>query len=56
MYPVAFVCIVGGLLVYFVGRKVLGEATKPWLGRNQEGGVMGVGTARRKVVKGANVV
>ncbi|KAI4169767.1 MAG: hypothetical protein LQ346_008935 [Caloplaca aetnensis] len=56
MYPIAFVCIIGGLLVYFIGRKVLGEATKPWLGRNQEGGVTGVGTARRRVVKGATVV
>ena len=51
MYPIAFVCIIGGLVVYFVGRKVLGEARKPWLGRNQEGGVVGVGTARRKVVR-----
>ncbi|KAL8717141.1 MAG: hypothetical protein Q9225_005595 [Loekoesia sp. 1 TL-2023] len=56
MYPIAFVCIIGGLLVYFVGKKVLGEATKPWLGKNQERGVVGVGTARRKVVKGDTVV
>ncbi|KAI4186155.1 MAG: hypothetical protein LQ348_004269 [Seirophora lacunosa] len=56
MYPIAFVCIIGGLLVYFIGKKVLGEATKPWLGRNQEGGVTGVGTARRRVVRGATVV
>ena len=56
MYPIAFVCIIGGLVIYFVGKKVLGEATKPWLGRNQEGGVSGVGTARRKVVKGDTVV
>lgn len=56
MYPIAFVCIIGGLLVYFVGKKVLGEATKPWLGKNQEGGVSGVGTARRKVVRGDTVV
>ncbi|KAL8659229.1 MAG: hypothetical protein Q9202_007224 [Teloschistes flavicans] len=56
MYPIAFVCIVGGLLVYFVGRKVLGEARKPWLGKNQEKGVAGVGTARRKVVRSDNVV
>lgn len=50
MYPIAFVCIMGGLVVYFVGKRVLGEARKPWLGRNQEGGISGVGTARRKVV------
>ncbi|KAI4144306.1 MAG: hypothetical protein L6R39_004240 [Caloplaca ligustica] len=56
MYPIAFVCIIGGLLVYFVGKKVLGEATKPWLGKNQEGGVSGLGTARRRVVKGDTVV
>ncbi|KAL9601562.1 MAG: hypothetical protein Q9219_002396 [cf. Caloplaca sp. 3 TL-2023] len=56
MYPIAFVCIIGGLLVYFVGKKVLGEATKPWLGKNQERGVVGVGTARRKLVKGDTVV
>ncbi|KAL8782101.1 MAG: hypothetical protein Q9213_005712 [Squamulea squamosa] len=56
MYPIAFVCIIGGLLVYFVGKKVLGEATKPWLGKNQEGGVTGVGTARRRVVRGDTVV
>ncbi|KAL8671369.1 MAG: hypothetical protein Q9168_004132 [Polycauliona sp. 1 TL-2023] len=56
MYPIAFVCIIGGLLVYFVGNKVLGEATKPWLGRNQEQGVTGVGTARRRVVRGETVV
>ncbi|KAL8799248.1 MAG: hypothetical protein Q9223_006222 [Gallowayella weberi] len=56
MYPIAFVCIIGGLLVYFVGRKVLGEATKPWLGQNQERGVAGVGTARRRVVRGDTVV
>ncbi|KAI4282496.1 MAG: hypothetical protein L6R38_002888 [Xanthoria sp. 2 TBL-2021] len=56
MYPIAFVCILGGLLVYFVGKKVLGEATKPWLGQNQEQGVTGVGTARRRVVRGDTVV
>ena len=48
MYPIAFVCIMGGLVVYFVGKRVLGEAIKPWLGKNQERGVSGVGTARRR--------
>ncbi|KAL6718720.1 hypothetical protein ACLMJK_002954 [Lecanora helva] len=52
MYPIAFVCIVGGLVVYFVGRGVWGEARKPWLGQGQEGGVDGVGTARRRVERG----
>ena len=49
MYPIAFVCIIGGLIVYFVGKNVLGEARKPWLGKNQERGVSGLGTARRRV-------
>ena len=48
MYPIAFVCIIGGLVIYFLGRRVLGEARKPWLGKNQEGGVNGLGTARRR--------
>ena len=56
MYPIAFVCIIGGLLVYFTGKQVLGEAKKPWLGSNQEGGVSGVGTARRKVVQSDTAV
>lgn len=56
MYPIAFVCIIGGLVVYFVGRSVLGEALKPWLGREQEGGVDGLGTARRRVERGDELV
>ena len=51
MYPIAFVCIIGGLIIYFVGRKALGDARKPWLGKNQEEGISGVGTARRKAEK-----
>lgn len=47
LYPIAFVMIVLGLLIYFVMNSVLGEARKPWLGENQERGVDGVGTARR---------
>ncbi|WEW56423.1 hypothetical protein PRK78_001866 [Emydomyces testavorans] len=49
MYPIAFVLIIIGQCVYYLGRKVLGEARKPWLGRNQEKGVAGVGTAKRKI-------
>ena len=49
LYPIAFVCIIGGLIIYFAGKAVLGEARKPWLGKNQERGVDGIGTARRKV-------
>lgn len=57
MYPIAFVCILGGLVVYFVGKSVLGEAVKPWLGGSrQEGGVDGFGTARRRVERGDELV
>ena len=48
LYPIAFVCIMVGHVVYYFGKKVLGEARKPWLGRGQEGGVSGIGTARRR--------
>lgn len=56
MYPIAFVCIIGGLVVYFLGRRVLGEARKPWLGRNQEKGVSGIGTAKRKAEQPGTIV
>ncbi|BCS24963.1 DUF914 domain membrane protein [Aspergillus puulaauensis] len=49
MYPIAFVLIIIGQLIYYLGRKVLGEARKPWLGRNQERGVAGIFTAKRKI-------
>ena len=52
MYPIAFVCIVVGHVVYYLGKSILAEARKPWLGRNQEKGVAGVGTARRRVERG----
>lgn len=55
MYPIAFVCIVGGLIIYFIGKNALGEARKPWLGRNQEKGVSGIGTARRRVEQGSEL-
>ena len=51
MYPIAFVCIILGQVAYFLGRKVFGDAWKPWLGRNQEKGVSGVGTAKRRAEK-----
>ena len=56
LYPIAFVMIMVGLVVYFVGKQVLGEAKKPWLGRNQERGVSGVGTARRRVERSDVIV
>ncbi|KAK0845104.1 hypothetical protein LTS02_015408 [Friedmanniomyces endolithicus] len=47
LYPIAFVLIIGGHFVYYGTEGVLGEAKKPWLGENQEGGDDGLGTARR---------
>ncbi|EAW12842.1 DUF914 domain membrane protein [Aspergillus clavatus NRRL 1] len=49
MYPIAFVCIIVGQLIYFLGKRVLGESRKPWLGKNQERGFAGLFTARRKI-------
>lgn len=49
MYPIAFVLIIIGQLIYYLGRRMLGEARKPWLGTNQERGVSGIFTARRKI-------
>jgi solute carrier family 35 protein F1/2 len=49
LYPVAFVLIMIGHFVYYGTEGVLGEAKKPWLGENQEGGDDGIGTARRKL-------
>jgi solute carrier family 35 protein F1/2 len=49
MYPIAFVLIIIGHFVYYLGRAVLGEARKPWLGRNQEKGVSGIFTAKRRI-------
>ena len=49
MYPIAFVLIMGGHFVYYGTEGVLGEARKPWLGENQEGGNDGLGTARRQL-------
>ncbi|KAH8706010.1 DUF914 domain membrane protein [Talaromyces proteolyticus] len=56
LYPIAFVLIVLGLFVYFVKEGILGEASKPWLGENQEGGIDGVGTARRAEATGHAIV
>lgn len=49
MYPIAFVLIILGQVIYYLGLSVLGEALKPWLGRNQERGVSGIFTARRRI-------
>lgn len=48
LYPIAFVCIILGQVVYFLGKKTWGDAFKPWLGKSQEKGISGVGTAKRR--------
>lgn len=53
MYPIAFVCIILGLTTYFLSGSMLGESKKPWLGDNQEAGVLGVGTAKLKALNAA---
>lgn len=54
LYPVGFVCIVFGVIIYhLVPKSRKSEAVKPWLGEDQEGGVAGVGTARRRIEKAA---
>ncbi|OAA60390.1 solute carrier protein [Niveomyces insectorum RCEF 264] len=53
LYPIAFVLILCGLVVYFLAGSLLGDAKKPWLGANQEAGVAGVGTAKRKALQAA---
>ena len=56
MYPIAFVLIIVGHILYFCRQSMLAEANKPWLGENQEGGVAGIGTARRRVERPSAVV
>ncbi|KAI9889577.1 MAG: hypothetical protein M1814_005180 [Vezdaea aestivalis] len=51
LYPIAFVMIILGCFCYFLMSSYLGEANKPWLGANQEKGVSGLGTGRRKLEK-----
>jgi solute carrier family 35 protein F1/2 len=53
LYPIAFVLILLGLVTYFLAGSILGDSKKPWLGTNQEHGVAGVGTAKRKAIKQA---
>lgn len=53
MYPIAFVLIIIGLLVYFLGGSVLADSKKPWLGENQEGGHAGWGTAKARAIAAA---
>jgi solute carrier family 35 protein F1/2 len=49
MYPIAFVLIILGQVLYFIRQTTMSEAMKPWLGADQSKGVAGVGTARRRV-------
>ncbi|KKA27599.1 hypothetical protein TD95_001434 [Thielaviopsis punctulata] len=53
LYPIAFVCIIVGLIVYFLSGSMLGDSKKPWLGDNQEDGVAGYGTAKLKALNAA---
>ncbi|KKK20305.1 hypothetical protein P175DRAFT_0533461 [Aspergillus ochraceoroseus IBT 24754] len=56
LYPIAFVLIIIGLFVYFIKEGQMGESNKPWLGKDQEKGVDGVGTGRRAQQTGHAVV
>lgn len=53
LYPIAFVLIIVGLFVYFLAGNMLGDAAKPWLGKDQQAGVAGVGTAKLKAINEA---
>ncbi|KAG8352833.1 hypothetical protein FVEN_g9178 [Fusarium venenatum] len=53
LYPIAFVLIIIGQLIYFVTGSMLSDSKKPWLGDNQEGGVLGFGTAKLKALNAA---
>ncbi|KAK4136874.1 DUF914-domain-containing protein [Trichocladium antarcticum] len=53
MYPIAFVLIICGLVVYFLAGSILGDSKKPWLGDNQKDGVAGIGTAKLKALNAA---
>jgi solute carrier family 35 protein F1/2 len=49
MYPIAFVLILVGQIIYFLRQGSLAEQKKPWLGEDQVKGVSGIGTAKRRV-------
>ncbi|KAF4587184.1 DUF914 domain membrane protein [Ophiocordyceps camponoti-floridani] len=53
LYPLAFLCIVAGLVLYFVAGSSLGDAQKPWLARDQHDGVAGLGTAKLRAINAA---
>ena len=51
MYPIAFTLIMIGHFVYYLGKGVLGEAKKAWLGEDQAKGIDGLGSAKRRMRK-----
>ena len=53
LYPIAFVLIIIGQLIYFLAGSMLGDSKKPWLGDAQEDGVAGFGTAKLKAINAA---
>lgn len=53
LYPIAFVLIIIGLVCYFLAGSMLGDSKKPWLGKNQEQGIAGIGTAKLKAIQEA---
>ncbi|KAI0458081.1 DUF914-domain-containing protein [Xylaria acuta] len=53
LYPIAFVLIIVGQLIYFLAGSMLGDSKKPWLGDAQEDGVAGLGTAKLKAINAA---
>ncbi|KAI1309679.1 DUF914-domain-containing protein [Xylaria venustula] len=53
LYPIAFVLIIIGQLIYFLAGSMLGDSKKPWLGEAQEGGIAGFGTAKLKALNAA---
>lgn len=53
LYPIAFVLIIIGQLIYFLAGSMLGDSKKPWLGAAQEDGIAGLGTAKLKAINAA---
>jgi solute carrier family 35 protein F1/2 len=56
MYPIAFVLIIVGQVIYFLRQTQLSEARKPWLGSDQGKGPAGIGTAKRRVERPEAIV
>ncbi|KAF3912453.1 hypothetical protein ABW20_dc0103724 [Dactylellina cionopaga] len=51
LYPVAFVLIMVGLMIYYImdASGIGDDSVKPWLGEDQAGGHEGIGTAKRRM-------